>query len=128
MSETLIISILAASITAGTPILFAALGELIAERSGIMNLGVDGMMLVGAVTGFMITVNTGNPWLGVGTALVAGGLLALIHAYLTVTLRANQVVADWHLPYLVRVSAIIWARLMSACAQNILLVSWRYLV
>ena len=59
MSETLIISILAASITAGTPILFAALGELIAERSGIMNLGVDGMMLVGAVTGFMITVNTG---------------------------------------------------------------------
>ncbi len=93
MSETLIISILAASITAGTPILFAALGELIAERSGIMNLGVDGMMLVGAVTGFMITVNTGNPWLGVGTALVAGGLLALIHAYLTVTLRANQVVS-----------------------------------
>ena len=80
MSETLIISILAASITAGTPILFAALGELFAERSGIMNLGVVGMMLVGAGTGFMITVNTGNPWLGVGTALVAGGLLALIHA------------------------------------------------
>ena len=93
MSETLIISILAASITAGTPILFAALGELIAERSGIMNLGVDGMMLVGAVTGFMITVNTGNPWFGVGMALAAGGLLALIHAYLTVTLRANQVVS-----------------------------------
>ena len=93
MSETLIISILAASITAGTPILFAALGELIAERSGILNLGVDGMMLVGAVTGFMITVNTGNPWFGVGMALAAGGLLALIHAYLTVTLRANQVVS-----------------------------------
>ena len=93
MSETLIISILAASITAGTPILFAALGELIAERSGIMNLGVDGMMLVGAVTGFMITVNTGNPWFGVGISLVAGALLALIHAYLTVTLRANQVVS-----------------------------------
>lgn len=93
MSETLIISILAASITAGTPILFAALGELIAERSGVMNLGVDGMMLVGAVTGFMVAVNFGNPWLGVGIALVSGGLLALIHAYLTVTLRANQVVS-----------------------------------
>ncbi len=93
MSETLIISILAASITAGTPILFAALGELIAERSGVMNLGVDGMMLVGAVTGFMVAVNFGNPWLGVGIALISGALLALIHAYLTVTLRANQVVS-----------------------------------
>ncbi|NCD10257.1 MAG: ABC transporter permease [Negativicutes bacterium] len=93
MSETLIISILAASITAGTPILFAALGELIAERSSVMNLGVDGMMLVGAVTGFMVAVNFGNPWLGVGIALVSGALLALIHAYLTVTLRANQVVS-----------------------------------
>ena len=93
MSETLIISILAASITAGTPILFAALGELIAERSGVMNLGVDGMMLVGAVTGFMVAVNFGNPWLGVGIALVSGALFALIHAYLTVTLRANQVVS-----------------------------------
>ncbi|MDD4085124.1 MAG: ABC transporter permease [Acholeplasmataceae bacterium] len=93
MTETLIVSILAASITAGTPILFAALGELITERSGIMNLGVDGMMLVGAVTGFMVAVNSGNPWLGVAGALVAGGLLALLHAYLTITLRANQVVS-----------------------------------
>lgn len=93
MSEILIISILAASITAGTPILFAALGELIAERSGVMNLGVDGMMLVGAVVGFMVTVNSGQPWFGVAAALVAGAVLASVHAYLTVTLRANQVVS-----------------------------------
>lgn len=93
MNEALIISILAASITAGTPILFAALGELITERAGIINLGVDGMMLVGAVTGFMVAVNTGNPWLGIGMAVLAGGLLALIHAYLSITLRANQVVS-----------------------------------
>lgn len=93
MNEALIISILAASITAGTPILFAALGELITERAGIMNLGVDGMMLVGAVTGFMVAVNTGNPWMGIGMAVLAGGLLALIHAYLSITLRANQVVS-----------------------------------
>ena len=93
MTEALVISILAASITAGTPILFAALGELIAERSGIMNLGVDGMMLVGAVTGFMVTVNTGNAWAGVLASLAAGAALALIHACLTVTLRANQVVS-----------------------------------
>jgi len=93
MNEALIISILAASITAGTPILFAALGELITERAGIMSLGVDGMMLVGAVTGFMVAVNTGNPWMGIGMAVLAGGLLALIHAYLAITLRANQVVS-----------------------------------
>ena len=56
MTETLLISILAASITAGTPILFAALGELITERAGVTNLGVDGMMLVGAATGFMASI------------------------------------------------------------------------
>jgi len=93
MNETLLISILAASITAGTPILFAALGELITERAGITNLGVDGMMLVGAATGFMASVTFHNPWLGVCVALVAGALMALIHAYLTITLRANQVVS-----------------------------------
>jgi general nucleoside transport system permease protein len=93
MNETLLISILAASITAGTPILFAALGELITERSGITNLGVDGMMLVGAATGFMASVTFHSPWLGVCVALFAGALMALIHAYLTITLRANQVVS-----------------------------------
>jgi general nucleoside transport system permease protein len=93
MTETLLISILAASITAGTPILFAALGELITERAGITNLGVDGMMLIGAATGFMASVTFHNPWLGVCVALIAGALMALIHAYLTITLRANQVVS-----------------------------------
>ena len=93
MTETLLISILAASITAGTPILFAALGELITERAGVTNLGVDGMMLVGAATGFMASITFHNQWLGVGVALLAGGLMALIHAYLTITLRANQVVS-----------------------------------
>jgi simple sugar transport system permease protein len=93
MSETLLISILAAAITAGTPILFAALGELITERAGVLNLGVDGIMLVGAATGFMATVTYGNPWIGVAIALVAGALMSLIHAFLTVTLRANQVVS-----------------------------------
>lgn len=93
MSEALLISILAAAITAGTPILFAALGELITERAGVLNLGVDGIMLVGAATGFMATVTFGNPWIGVAVALTAGALMSLIHAFLTVTLRANQVVS-----------------------------------
>ena len=87
-----IISVLAAAITAGTPILYAALGELITERSGVLNLGVEGIMLVGAVSGFIAAVVFENCWLGLAAAMVAGGLVALIHAFLTITLRANQVV------------------------------------
>mgnify|MGYP002667287796 CR=1 FL=1 len=71
MNETLLISILAASITAGTPILFAALGELISERAGVTNLGVDGMMLVGACAGFIAAQQTGS------RAGIAGVQLAL---------------------------------------------------
>lgn len=89
----MIISILAAAITAGTPLLFAALGEIFAERAGVLNLGVEGMMLTGAVTGFMVAVTTGNPWLGALGAVLAGGIISLIHAVLCVTMQANQVVS-----------------------------------
>ncbi|MHB8156221.1 MAG: ABC transporter permease [Desulfocucumaceae bacterium] len=90
---SVIILILATAVTAGTPILYAALGELLAERSGIINLGVEGMMLIGAVCGFMAAVSFHNPWAGVLAAMLAGGALALIHAVLSVTLRSNQVVS-----------------------------------
>jgi ABC-type uncharacterized transport system permease subunit len=93
MNGTAIVDILAATVTAGTPILYATLGELITERSGVLNLGVEGMMLVGAASGFVATVQTGNHWLGFLVGLLAGGLMALIHAVLTVSLRANQVVS-----------------------------------
>ncbi|AKX94772.1 ABC transporter permease [Neomoorella thermoacetica] len=92
MENSVWIATLAAAITAGTPILFAALGEIIAERAGVLNLGVEGMMLVGAVTGFMVAVKTASPWLGFLAALVAAGATAAIFAVLTITLRANQVV------------------------------------
>ena len=88
-----LVSILGAAVTAGTPILYAALGELVTEKAGVINLGVEGMMLIGAVSGFMATVVTGSSWMGLLAALVAGGLMALIHAVLTVSLRANQVVS-----------------------------------
>ncbi|NLV22422.1 MAG: ABC transporter permease [Syntrophomonadaceae bacterium] len=87
-----IVALLAATVVAGTAILFAAVGELLAERSGIMNLGVEGMMLVGAVMGFIFTVLTGNHWYGLMAAMAGGGMMAAIHAFLTITLRANQVV------------------------------------
>lgn len=94
MSEGgLLISILAAAITAGTPILYAALGELLTERAGVLNLGVEGMMLMGAVCGFMGAIATGNSWIGLAAAMLAGGAMAFLHAFLSVSLRANQVVS-----------------------------------
>ncbi|MFZ5814411.1 MAG: ABC transporter permease [Bacillota bacterium] len=93
MDSSLLIATLAATILAGTPILYAALGEVFAERAGVLNLGVEGMMLTGAVTGFIVALHTGSPWLGVLAAAAAGALLALVHAALTVTFRANQVVS-----------------------------------
>ncbi len=76
-----------------TPLLLAALGEALAERSGVLNLGVEGIMAVGAATGFVVTLHTGNPWLGVAAAGLAGLLLAAVHAFFSVTLRANQIVS-----------------------------------
>jgi len=90
--QEFLIPLLAAAVIAGTPILYAALGELITERAGIINLGVEGMMLMGAVSGFMAAVSTSNPWIGLLAAMLAGGSLAFVHAFLTITLRANQVV------------------------------------
>lgn len=91
--ESAWIAILSAGMVAGIPILLAALGEVLTERVGVLNLGVEGMMLIGAVVGFMITASTDNQWLGLAGAIVAGGAMALIHAFLTITLRANQVVS-----------------------------------
>ena len=90
--ETLV-AILAAAIAAGTPIVFAALGELVTEKSGVLNLGVEGMMLVGAVAGFAATAASGSPWLGVLAGMAAGMAMALIFAVLALQLMANQVAA-----------------------------------
>ena len=90
--QEFIISVLAAAITAGTPILYAALGELVTERAGVLNLGVEGIMLVGAVSGFIAAIAFENSWLGLAAAMLAGGATALIHGFLTISLRANQTV------------------------------------
>ena len=79
------------TLAAGTPLVYAALGELVVEKSGVLNLGVEGMMLVGAVAAFAATATTGNPWLGVGCGIAAGAALALVFGVLTLTLMANQV-------------------------------------
>jgi Uncharacterized ABC-type transport system, permease component len=87
------VSLFAAAITAGTPLLLAAQGELLTERAGILNLGVEGMMLVGAVAGFMGVQATGDPWLALLIAMAGGGLLSLVHGVLSIRLKANQVVS-----------------------------------
>ena len=91
MELALISLLLEAAVRAGTPILLAALGELLAERAGILNLGVEGMMLVGALTGFIVSQQSGEPWVGVLAAAVAGVLMSSVHAFLSISLHANQV-------------------------------------
>ena len=87
-----ITTFLAAAIVAGTPLLFATLGEILIERAGNLNLGVEGMMLMGAVIGFLVGLNTGNVFAALLGAMVAGAFGGLIFAFLTISLRANQVV------------------------------------
>ncbi|HIP96844.1 MAG TPA: ABC transporter permease [Anaerolineae bacterium] len=93
LEQGLWISILAITIRAGTSLLYATIGEIFTERSGILNLGVEGMMIMGAVCGFAAAFHTNSVWAGVVTAIIAGGSLALIHAFLTITLRADQTVS-----------------------------------
>ncbi len=91
--------ILQAGVASGTVLLFATLGELFAERSGVMNLGVEGMMLLGAMSAYSVAVATGSPWLGVLVAMLAAGLLSQFHAFITITLQADQVVSGLALTF-----------------------------
>ena len=98
MNNSLLIVLIASGIAYGTPLLYASLGELLAERSGVLNLGVEGMMLVGAVLGFW-TVQRVHASAGISLATgilvagLAGAVLASIHAFLVITLRASQIVS-----------------------------------
>nr|WP_289852485.1 ABC transporter permease [Mesorhizobium liriopis] len=77
--------------TAATPLLIAALGELVVERSGVLNLGVEGMMVIGAVCGFAGAALSGSPWIGVLCGVLAGALFSLLFGVLTITVATNQV-------------------------------------
>ncbi len=93
MSLALLVSILAVTIQAGTSLVFASVGEIFTERSGVLNLGLEGIMIMGAVTAFATAFHTGSLLLAVIVAMLVGGVLATIHAFLSVTLRADQVVS-----------------------------------
>lgn len=92
--------ILAAGVASGTVLLFAAIGEIFAERAGVLNLGVEGMMLIGAVVAFGTAVATGNAWLGLVLGAAAGGLLSVLHAVITISFQAEQVVSGLALTFL----------------------------
>jgi simple sugar transport system permease protein len=92
MNEAFIISILIITIRAGTSLLYATFGAIITERSGIQNLGVEGVMMVGAAASFAAAYHSNNVWVGLAAAALCGIILGSIHALLTISLRAEQVV------------------------------------
>jgi ABC-type uncharacterized transport system permease subunit len=87
----MLIQVFVLTLAAATPLVIAALGELVVEKSGVLNLGVEGMMLIGAVSAFIVTVHTHSSWLGVGAGIAAGAAMALLFGVITLTLKANQV-------------------------------------
>lgn len=106
---TLAATILFGAFVSGTPLLFSTVGEIIAERSGVMNLGLEGMMLVGAMGGFVFWSNAVSNWswgsnealiVGLLVGMLFGGVLALLHGYITITLRADQVVSGLAVTFL----------------------------
>ena len=100
MSEASMIGLLTAAVSFGALLYLAALGELISEKAGNLNLGVEGMMAMGAVTGFMVALETENAWLALVVAMIVGALFALIHGLFTVVLGAEQVVSGLSLTIL----------------------------
>ena len=116
-----LIIILQAGVATGTVLLFATIGEIFSERSGVMNLGVEGMMLLGAMSAFSVAVSTGNPWLGLLVAMLAAGLLSQIHAFITITLQADQVVSGLALTFLgTGISLVLGEGLSKAGAISLL--------
>ncbi len=93
MTIEVLIPLLAATVQSGTPILYATLGEIITEKSGVLNLGVEGVMIIGALTGFLVARVTGNPYLAFVAAGLAGTLLAFLHGIVCLWFQGNQVVS-----------------------------------
>jgi simple sugar transport system permease protein len=93
MDTGLVLTTIARALAFSTPLLWAALGEIVAERAGVVNLGVEGMMILGALSGFVVAQSSGDPWLGLVAAVATGTAAALLHALFAVLLRANQYVS-----------------------------------
>jgi simple sugar transport system permease protein len=93
VSPEFILSLLAATVQSGTPILYATLGEIVTERSGVLNLGVEGIMMIGALAGFLVSLSTGQPWLGFLAGGIFGAAAASVHGLVCLGFQGNQVVS-----------------------------------
>ena len=107
------VGLFAAALRMATPLVFASLGGLFSERVGIINIALEGMMLTGAFSGVLATFSTGNPWIGVLTSILVGGLLGLLHALLTIKFAGNQIVSGtginiFALGFTAYMSQIVW--------------------
>ena len=91
MDASIVTSILFATVVAGTPLIIVALGQLIAEKSGVLNLGAEGMMSMGAIAAFAVTLHSGNPWFGVLAGMAAGAAMSFVFAVVVLSLMGNQV-------------------------------------
>lgn len=93
LTNILSLALFSAALRSSTPILYAALGGIFSERSGVMNIGLEGIMLFGAFSAVIGSYFTGNPWLGVGLAIVSGLLTSFIHAFISINLKADQAIS-----------------------------------
>lgn len=109
---SLIESIASLTITLGAPLLLASLGEIITERSGNLNLGIEGIMITGALASVFATINTGNPYIGVLAAMIVGMAMASIHGFLTITLKSDQVISGVMLTLLGLAVAVFGGQLL----------------
>jgi simple sugar transport system permease protein len=100
MSELFTFALLFAGIRSATPLIFAALGGLFSERSGVINIALEGLMLAGAFTAAVVTYQTGDPFFGMATGILAGGILAFIFAFACIRFEADQVVAGMAINFL----------------------------
>ena len=105
---------LVASLRLSVPLAFAALGGMWSERSGVLNIGLEGMMLTGAFISAAGVFYSGNAWVGILAALIAGGLVGLLHAYLCVTLRVDQLVSGLAINLATAGLTAFWARVVFA--------------
>ena len=118
LETSIIVSVLAATVRIATPILLAVLGEMVAERSGVYNMGLEGTMLMSAFTAFLAAYYTGSLWAGVAIAAVTGAMMSLLFAFLVISLRVEQIVTGLAMNLLGSGLSIYWLRAAFADADQ----------